>query len=116
MITIHLRDLKFFAYHGVNEEESITGSEFIVDASVTFHDKGSITHISETVDYVKIYEIISDNMRNAHRLLESLAIKITEDIRLSDEKIKKINISIFKINPPLSNFSGNLGITYSKEF
>ena len=116
MMTIHLKKLRFFAYHGVHEEESITGSDFVVDASVSFNDTGSVTHINDTVDYVKVYSIIAENMRQPHRLLESLAIKIAEDIHQADEKIKKINIRIFKKNAPLANFSGNLGISYSKEF
>jgi dihydroneopterin aldolase len=33
-----------------------------------------------------------------------------------DKKIKKVSVSVKKLNPPISNFQGTVGISYSKAF
>ena len=39
MDKILIRDLKIFAYHGVNEEEKVNGQNFIFDIDLTVNKK-----------------------------------------------------------------------------
>lgn len=115
MITIHLNKLRFFSHHGVHEEETIVGTDFEMDVSVSFTESGKINSLEETINYVAIYNIIKDHMRKPSKLLESVAMKVAEDIQSLDSRIKTINISISKLNPPINNFTGNVCVTYNKE-
>lgn len=116
MFSIHLNKLEFFAHHGLHDEEAITGTDFVIDVSVTFEATEKIIHIYQTINYVAIYEVIKKHMQHPVALLETLAENITDEIYLLDNRIKTINININKLHPPIKNFIGNVGVTYSKAF
>ena len=116
MFTIHLNKLAFFSHHGMHEEEAITGSGFEIDVSVQFDAGGKVTSIHQTINYVAVYGVIKNHMIQPVALLETLAQNITEDIYLLDNRIRTINISINKLHPPIKNFVGSVGVSYSKAF
>lgn len=116
MFTIHLDKLEFFAHHGLHAEETIIGNSFVVSAAVSFDIKEKVTSIHHTINYVNVYAIIKKHMQQPVPLLETLAQNITEEISVLDKSIHRINISITKLNPPLNNFTGSLGVSYSKDF
>jgi 7,8-dihydroneopterin aldolase/epimerase/oxygenase len=116
MVTIHLNNLKFFAYHGVHEEEAIVGGEFEVNIDVSFTQVDTIKNLDDTINYVALYSLVKKRFSTPEKLLETLAQNIAEDIYEADNNIQKINISIQKLNAPILNFTGSVGITYSKSF
>ena len=116
MFTIHLNKLAFFAHHGLHDEEAITGTDFEIDVSVQFDAGGKITSIHQTINYVAVYDTIKKHMIHPVALLETLAQNITEDIYLLDNRINSINININKLHPPIRNFIGSVGVSYSKAF
>ena len=116
MITIHLKNLSFFSYHGIHEEEAITGTKFEIDVEARFQEGDQITRIDQTVNYVSIYRLVENIMKTPQPLLESIAIQLANDINKMDDRIKYVSIAIYKEHPPISNFSGKVGVTYDKEF
>jgi 7,8-dihydroneopterin aldolase/epimerase/oxygenase len=116
-MTVELKGLRFFAEHGMYPEERKVGNEFEVDVSVVYKvPKKTIQSIEETVNYVEIYRIIEDEFRDRKLLLETCAMKICERVQHVFTGLKSISISIKKINPPITNFTGYVGVSYSKEF
>lgn len=116
MITIHLNNLVFFSHHGVHEEETIVGTEFKLNVAISFNETGKIVSLDQTINYVVVYNIIKEHMKKPSRLLETVAMQVADDIYKIDKRIKTININISKLNPPINNFTGNVGVTYNKEF
>ena len=116
MFTIHLNKLAFFAHHGMHDEEAITGTSFEIDVSVQFDAEGKISSLHQTINYAAVYNVIKKHMAHPVALLETLAQNITEDIYLLDKRISTINISINKLHPPIRNFIGSVGVSYSKAF
>jgi len=117
MVIIKLKQLRFFAHHGLYEEERKVSNEFIVDLEVGFESfVGVITKMNETINYIKLYELVKKYMLQTSDLIESLAMKITEDIHHLYPQVKKVSISITKKYPPVINFSGNIAVSYEKEF
>ena len=115
--TIELKQLYFFSFHGVYEEERKVGGEFIVDLSAKYTSTGNtITSIKDTVNYATLYEIVKEEMNQPKDLLETIAQSIAEKIHLSFPVIKEIEIRIEKKNPPIVNFSGNVAVKYRKQF
>lgn len=114
MFTIRLNNVKFFAYHGVHEEETIVGTEFEVSLAISFADSKKVVSIGDTINYVSVFEIVKRNFEIPQKLLETLAQNITEEIYKIDERILSINITIDKLNPPICNFTGNVGVNYLK--
>ena len=116
MFTIHLHKLAFFAHHGLHDEEAIIGTNFEIDVSINFDPGGKITSIHQTINYAAVYDIIKRHMLHPVALLETLAQNIAEDIYLHDNRINSINININKLHPPIKNFIGSVGVSYSKAF
>lgn len=115
MFTIHLKDLRLFAHHGLFAEESVTGTEFLVSVSVNIPDK-PMMKIDDTVNYVAMYEVVRKHFSMPYKLLETLAQEIVADISGLHSSINLINITISKLNAPIDNFMGIAGISYSKSF
>lgn len=116
MITIHLNNLNFFSHHGLHEEETIVGTHFEVDAEISFLEEELIISLNDTVNYVAVHNIIKDHMRRPSKLMETVAMQIADEIHKNFNYVRIINISIRKLNPPINNFTGKVGVTYSKEY
>ena len=116
MFTIHLHNLKFFAFHGLHDEEKVLGKEYDVNADVSFEENGAVNRLHQTIDYVKIYYIIKQRMNTPTQLLETVAQDLAQLIYKADNRITSIHISIKKIHPPIAAFEGNVGVSYKKDF
>jgi len=115
--TIELKQLRFFADHGMYPEESRTGNQFEVDITVSCRSpKKTIQSIEQTVNYVEVYRIVQQEFSRRRLLLETLAMDIAERIRQQFEEIEKVTITIRKLNPPITNFTGSVAVTYNREF
>ncbi len=116
MFTIHLNKLVFFSHHGLHGEEAVIGADFEVEVTVNFDEKEKIDSIHQTINYTTIYLLIKKHMSDSVTLLETLAQNIAADIHLLDDRIRLINIRINKLHPPIKNFIGNVGVSYTNEY
>ncbi len=116
MLTIHLHHLLFHSLHGMFKEENVLGNNFEVNADISFEPDGTIKHLSQSVDYVTIYTVIKQIMDKPTALLETVVQNLADGIYASDNKVKAVTVSIKKLNPPISNFEGTVGVSYSKVF
>ena len=103
-MTIELKGLRFFAEHGMYVEERKVGNQFEIDLEVSYKvPKHTITTMEETVNYVEIYRIVEERFLEYKNLLETCAMEICEALHEQFSEIRKISISIKKINPPITN-------------
>ena len=116
MFTVHLDKMKFFAHHGWHDEEGITGTEFEVSVSVSFNPEQPVATLADTINYIDIFEVVKHRFSQPTKLLETLATDITQEIRRKEERIGSVHITINKLNPPIGNFTGSAGISYSEHF
>lgn len=117
MITVQLQNLHFNSFHGIYEEERILGNDYIIDASVEFHEERHIiTSISNTVNYTDIYNIIRERMSVPTQLLETVVMEIGNEIHSEFPEVKAINISIKKMHPPIEGIQGIASVNWQKQF
>jgi len=116
MLTIHLHNLKFFAYHGLYEKEKKTGNNFELDVDVVADIAGVITKLEHTVDYAVVYQIIESRMNEPTALLETLVQELADKIQQHDSRIKSVSITIKKLSAPIKNFNGIAGVSFKKDF
>jgi dihydroneopterin aldolase len=116
MLTIQLLELEFFAYHGLYASEKFNGNNFLVDTFISIDANEKIVHIDQTVDYVKVYEIIRDRMQIATPLLETIAQELIYSIYAVDKRIKSIEINIKKLTPPIPDFKGTVAVQIKQSF
>lgn len=99
------------------EEEKRVGNEFEVDVSIACQSpKKAVTSIVQTIDYAEVYRILQEEFGKRQFFIETVAMKVADKLQHQFPEIETIKISIRKLNPPITNFSGSVGITYSKSF
>jgi len=116
-ITIELKQLRFFAYHGLYAEERKTGNEFEVYLSVAFVPfAGTITHLDDTVNYASLYDLLKVEMQKPRDLLETFVMEVAEKIHLAFPPVKEINLDVTKLHAPIPKFTGTVGVKYSRKY
>lgn len=116
-LTVELKQLRFFAYHGLYAEERKTGNEFEVNLSVSYKPGNAvIDDLHETVNYVTLYELLKTEMKKPRDLLETFLMEAATHIHTSFSQIKKIEICIIKLYPPMVQFTGTVGVKYAAEY
>ena len=113
---VRLKNLKFFAFHGVFPEEKKAGNFYVVDLSVHLPDSNMISDLQDTINYETLFEIVKNEMNKPRDLMETLAAEIATVIYHQEKKLKRVEISITKQQPPITGYSGSAGITYAKDF
>ena len=116
MFTIHLNNCRFYAHHGLHEEEAVVGAGFEVSLFADFEEGGKITKMQQTIDYVQLFEVVKKHFERPRQLLETLAQEIVDDVYQADPRVVKVEIHLTKLNPPIANFTGSVGVSYTKRF
>ncbi|MAW21386.1 MAG: dihydroneopterin aldolase [Flavobacteriales bacterium] len=99
---ITVEGIRIFAYHGHLPEEAVLGGHFIVNVWLTT-DTSQVEKtddLNDTVDYVKIIEIVKEQMAIQAKMIEVPARKIVDAI-LSLDKVKKVKVEVEKVLPPI---------------
>ncbi|WP_207494145.1 dihydroneopterin aldolase [Aridibaculum aurantiacum] len=108
-----LKNVKIQHTHGLFSEEELTGNEFEVNLVASYEPlKVPVLHLQETVDYTSLYTIVKDRMQKRTALLETIATEIVLDIMRKFNNVQQVNISIHKLNAPIPNFQGVVGVSF----
>jgi dihydroneopterin aldolase len=117
LLTIELKGLRFFGYHGLYPEERKVGTEYEVNLSVSFGSTNKvIADLNETINYEALHELVKGEMMIQRDLLETFVTELCERIHISFPQIKKIELAIAKLHPPIARFTGSVGVKYEKEY
>lgn len=115
--TIELNSIRFFGEHGMYDQEKKVGNEFEVDVSIDCKSPKKMIHsIEQTINYAEVYRILQEEFAERKFLLETVAMQVADKLQQQFPEIEFVKISIRKLHPPITNFSGSVGITFSKEF
>lgn len=101
---IRIKKATFYAYHGVRSEEQSVGGKFEADVDIftDFSQAAEKDSLSDTIDYHKVYKFLYKlALDQKYYLIESLAMKIADDLMINFPSINKIAVRIRKNNPPL---------------
>jgi dihydroneopterin aldolase len=100
---IYLRDVRFFAYHGVLQQEGRVGGWYTVNLRVAcdLSRAAETDNVNDTVSYADLYELLKREMEQPSKLLEHVAGRIVKTISQEFPQVKGIDLSITKENPPM---------------
>lgn len=100
---VYLKNIRVFAYHGCLAEETLIGSDYIVNLKVwAALEKSTQTDaLEDTVDYVLLNDIVKKEMAVPSKLLEHVAKRIIKTAFKRATLISEIEVSVAKINPPI---------------
>lgn len=115
MLSVQLQDLSFHAFHGIYEGEAKVGNNYRVHLTVKYDESNvKLDNLASIINYEELYDIVKKRMAIATPLLEEVAEAIVRKIRHQYSVSKEVIISIYKIQPPIEYFQGNVGITLEK--
>jgi dihydroneopterin aldolase len=114
--TIKVKNIRVYAYHGCLVEEGKIGSDYRVDLCVKadLSKSAKSDFLRDTVDYVHLNKIIKEEMAIRTKLLETVADKILDRILQEISLVKKVNVKISKLNPPIGGNVEMVTISMSK--
>ena len=100
---IYLDDIRFYAYHGVMEQERQVGGEYLVSLAIET-DLSEAVHsddLADTVNYAALYALIEREMSVPSKLLEHVAGRIGQRSLEEFDKIATLTVRVTKQNPPI---------------
>ena len=101
---IRIDNLEVYAHHGVYPEEKENGQFFYVNAILytDTRNAGLQDDLSLSTNYGEVCQLIANRMQeNTYDLIESVAEDLAEQILLSFDGVKKIDIEIRKPHAPV---------------
>jgi dihydroneopterin aldolase len=100
---IRLNDIRLYAFHGCWDEEAIVGGEYSVDICIDFDytDAALADDLSQTIDYVRIKEIVSSEMAVRAKLIETVSLRILNVLKAEFPQADNRWVKITKINAPM---------------
>lgn len=109
---IFLKDLRFYAYHGVAPQETAIGNEFTVNLRLkTDVFRAAQTDcVEDTVSYADVYEAVKAEMEIPAKLLEHVCGRIVKRLFADFPAIEEIEITLSKRNPPMGADIGAAGV------
>ena len=102
--TVKVENLKIFANHGCMAEESIIGSDYIVNISAVCNLSKTVfdDEIGATVNYVDLASIAKREMGIRSKLLEVVVKRIITSCFKEIPLLEEISVSVSKLNPPIN--------------
>lgn len=117
IMTVKLENCRFFGRHGVMNQETVAGNEFIAGVTVEYAITEPIEDdLDRTVSYADLYDILKTEMDRPRKLLETVAQSVAEEIKLRFPNLMKIEVAITKVTPPIPGISGSATVKFSKIF
>lgn len=104
MDKIIVKNLKIYAYHGVNPEEKEDGQNFIFDitASLDLDTPCKSDDVNDTVSYAKIIKSVTRIATSEKNdLLERVAERVASGLFEDFPKIQKLKITLKKPEAPI---------------
>ena len=100
---IKLKNIRTFSYHGCLVEESKIGSDYLIDLEIKTDMRKSMEtdELEDTVDYVHLNKIVTEEMAVRSKLLEHVAHRIIVRVFKEIAAVSRIIVSVSKLNPPI---------------
>ena len=113
---IVVRDMVFYAYHGVYEAEREIGQRFEVDVELELdlRPAGLVDDIDVAVDYVDLYGVVEKTVnQHSFRLVEGLAEAIARGVLSSYEgrhQVEGVKVRVRKPHVPIGGLTGGVEV------
>ena len=118
--TLRVRNMTFFAYHGLLPEEARLGQRFEVDVELrlSLAAAGAADDPALTVDYARLYEVVDAVVTGEARfgLVEAVAEAVARAVGDTFERVDSVLVRVRKPNPPVAGHFDGLEIEIERTF
>lgn len=111
--TITLNRMKFYAYHGVMEQERIVGNDFNVTVQVHYpiERAAESDNLADTLNYAAVYDIVATEMATPSQLLEHVGGRIVRSLCKQFPLIAGGSVTVEKLTPPFKCQMESVAVT-----
>ena len=101
---IELKNMRFYAYHGVLPAETIIGNDFAVNLKLKadFSAACESDDVRDTVNYAEVYDIVQSEMKVPSKLLEHVAGRIFSKLKEVFPDAEIVELRVAKKRPPVN--------------
>ena len=71
-----------------------------------------VKHLTDTVDYIAVYELVKKRMAIPTPLLETVVTDIAQKILAQFSLAEEVFISLRKMHPPVPQMQGSVGVSF----
>lgn len=109
---VHLKGMKFYAFHGILPQENKVGAEYTLDLSLKtdFAGAAESDELEGTVSYASVYDAVKAEMGVPSKLLEHVIFRIAQRLFHDFTAVQEIRIGLCKQNPPMGADGKSIGV------
>ena len=114
---IFIEGIKFHGFHGLTRLERKVGVRLAVDVylETSLAASGASDDVKDTVDYRKVHNrILTLGRETSHKLLESFATMVIEDLFRRFRGTERITMKVRKETPVLDGIVDSVGVEISR--
>ena len=107
-----MKEVRFYAYHGVMPQERKVGGDFTVSlrVGVDLNRPVASDDVADTLNYATLYEVVKREMAIPSQLLEHVAGRIGQSVFETFPQVLSIDLTLMKLNPPMGADSEGAGV------
>lgn len=113
--TIEIDNIRFYAYHGVLDQERVVGNHFSVSVRLEADvmEASKTDDLLATISYADVCAVVAQEMQIPSQLLEHVCGRIYRSLRAAFPSILRLDVSVYKYNPPGCGETERAGVTIS---
>ncbi len=115
---LRLRNMRFYAHHGVVPEENTLGQWFAVDLEIHMDlgPAGRSDDVGQTLDYPRLYRLVEAVVtQRRYKLVEALAEQIAQAVGQAFAPID-VTVRVRKPHPPLAAQFDGLEVEIRRQY
>lgn len=116
MTEMTLRNMRFFAFHGVLPHEKKVGGEYRVTLhlKVDFSRACDTDRLEDTLNYAALYDLVKREMDVPSQLIEHVAGRILSKIGDCYPETEFLSVTVAKLDPPVGGAMEAAEVTLTK--
>lgn len=109
---VFLKDVAFYAFHGVMPQEQKVGAWYHVSLRVGYPLERAMVSdaVDDTLNYALLYALVKREMQQPSKLLEHVAGRIADAIVKAFPEVRSIDLTLTKQNPPMGADCDGAGV------
>ncbi len=115
---IIIENIVIHTNHGCLEEEEKIGSDYLVDVEIVadLSKSAQSDELEDTIDYVRINQIIHKQMEIRSKLLEHVAQRTMDELKREFPQLEAASLKISKLNPPMGGNVEKVSVVFTESF